>query len=229
MEILRETFFIQGLAAALIIGILSKVMVWRSYRKLLRASREMDRPQRRWIGVLKKKFENYYQLDADVHNTGCIVDQYFESHKLLGITITFWEQIPGFCAILCMLLGCAGAARGIAQGADIFLWLRSLMVSAVVGFIIFMIDSLVQMDHMKRMIRTNLINFLENVLPNRVNKSMKKKDQDRQLQKKQKARVQKEKEEAEEIAGHWEQIASAKELTLTQEDIQTLKDFINEL
>ena len=204
-------------------------MVWRSYRKLLRASREMDRPQRRWIGVLKKKFENYYQLDADVHNTGCIVDQYFESHKLLGITITFWEQIPGFCAILCMLLGCAGAARGIAQGADIFLWLRSLMVSAVVGFIIFMIDSLVQMDHMKRMIRTNLINFLENVLPNRVNKSMKKKDQDRQLQKKQKARVQKEKEEAEEIAGHWEQIASAKELTLTQEDIQTLKDFINEL
>ena len=38
-----------------------------------------------------------------------------------------------------------------------------------------------------------------------------------------------EKEEAEEIAGHWEQIASAKELTLTQEDIQTLKDFINEL
>ncbi len=229
MEILRETFFIQGLAAALIIGILSKVMVWRSYRKLLRASREMDRPQRRWIGVLKKKFENYYQLDADVHNTGCIVDQYFESHKLLGITITFWEQIPGFCAILCMLLGCAGAAKGIAQGADIFLWLRSLMVSAVVGFIIFMIDSLVQMDHMKRMIRTNLINFLENVLPNRVNKSMKKKDQDRQLQKKQKARVQKEKEEAEEIAGHWEQIASAKELTLTQEDIQTLKDFINEL
>ena len=229
MEILRETFFIQGLAAALIIGILSKVMVWRSYRKLLRASREMDRPQRRWIGVLKKKFENYYQLDADVHNTGCIVDQYFESHKLLGITITFWEQIPGFCAILCMLLGCAGAARGIAQGADIFLWLRSLMVSAVVGFIIFMIDSLVQMDHMKRMIRTNLINFLENVLPNRVNKSMKKKDQDRQLQKKQKVRVQKEKEEAEEIADHWEQIASAKELTLTQEDIQTLKDFINEL
>ena len=130
---------------------------------------------------------------------------------------------------MCMLLGCAGAAMGIAQGADIFLWLRSLMVSAVVGFIIFMIDSLVQMDHMKRMIRTNLINFLENVLPNRVNKSMKKKDQDRQLQKKQKARVQKEKEEAEEIAGHWEQIASAKELTLTQEDIQTLKDFINEL
>lgn len=110
-----------------------------------------------------------------MHNTGCIVDQYFENHRLLGISITVWEQIPGLCAILCMMLGCAGAARGIAQGTDIFLWLRSLMLSAVAGFLIFMIDSLFQMEHMKRMIRTNLINYLENVLPNRVNKSMKKK------------------------------------------------------
>ncbi len=229
MEILRETFFVQGLAAALMIGILSKIIVWRSYRNLLIASEEMDRPQRRWIGVLKKKFENYYQLDADVHNTGCIVDQYFENHKLLGISITFWEQVPGLCAILCMMLGCAGAVRGIAQGLDIFLWLRSLMMSAVVGFFIFMIDSLFQMDHIKRMIRTNLINFLENVLPNRVNKSMKKKEKDIQRQKKKRETMEKEKEEAGKIAGHWEQIASAKELELTQEDIQTLKDFINDL
>lgn len=229
MEILRETFFVQGLAAALIIGILSKIIVWRSYRNLLTASEEMDRPQRRWIGVLKKKFENYYQLDANVHNTGCIVDQYFENHRLLGISITFWEQVPGLCAILCMMLGCAGAVRGIAQGLDIFLWLRSLMMSAVVGFFIFMIDSLFQMDHIKRMIRTNLINFLENVLPNRVNKSMKKKEKDIQRQKKKRENMEKEKEEAGKIAGHWEQIASAKELELTQEDIQTLKDFINDL
>ena len=38
-----------------------------------------------------------------------------------------------------------------------------------------------------------------------------------------------EEEEAGKIAGHWEQIASARELELTPEDIQTLKDFINEL
>ena len=229
MEILRETFFVQGLAAALIIGIVSKIMVWKSYHNLLIASEEMDRPQRRWIGVLKKKFENYYQLDADVHNTGCIVDQYFENHRLLGISITVWEQIPGLCAILCMMLGCAGAARGIAQGTDIFLWLMSLMLSAVAGFLIFMIDSLFQMEHMKRMIRTNLINYLENVLPNRVNKSMKKKEKDVRRQKKNQENLEKEEEEAGKIAGHWEQIASARELELTPEDIQTLKDFISEL
>ena len=229
MEILRETFFVQGLITSLVIAILAKIIVWRSYRRLLRASENMDKPQRRWIGVLKKKFENYYPLDADVHNTACIVDKYFENHKLLGISITFWEQIPGLCGILCMLLGCAGAARGILRSEDIFLWLRSLMISAMIGLMVFLIDGLFQPEHMKKMIHTNLVNFLENVLPNRVNKSLKKKEKHDQQQKKQKENMKTEKKETEQIRDHWEQIASAKELELTREDIQTLKDFINDL
>ncbi len=229
MEILRETFFVQGLITSLVIAILAKIIVWRSYRRLLKASKNMDKPQKRWIGVLKKKFENYYQLDANVHNTACIVDKYFENHKLLGISIAFWEQIPGLCGILCMLLGCAGAARGILQSEDIFLWLRSLMISAMAGLLVFLIDGLFQPDHMKKMIRTNLVNFLENVLPNRVNQSLKKKDLHDQRQKKRKEKMKTEKKETEQIRDHWEQIASTKELELTPEDIQTLKDFINDL
>ena len=54
MEILRETFFVQGLAAALIIGIVSKIMVWKSYHNLLIASEEMDRPQTMDRGVEEK-------------------------------------------------------------------------------------------------------------------------------------------------------------------------------
>ena len=229
MEILRETFFVQGLITSLVIAILAKIIVWRSYRRLLKASKNMDKPQKRWIGVLKKKFENYYQLDANVHNTACIVDKYFENHKLLGISIAFWGQIPGLCGILCMLLGCAGAARGILQSEDIFLWLRSLMISAMAGLLVFLIDGLFQPDHMKKMIRTNLVNFLENVLPNRVNQSLKKKDLHDQRQKKRKEKMKTEKKETEQIRDHWEQIASTKELELTPEDIQTLKDFINDL
>ena len=58
---------------------------------------------------------------------------------------------------------------------------------------------------------------------------MKKKEKDVRRQKKNQENLEKEEEEAGKIAGHWEQIASARELELTPEDIQTLKDFINEL
>lgn len=229
MEILRETFFIQGLFAAVFIGIGAKCMVLHSYRRLLAASEEMDRPRRNWIGVLKKKFESYYQLDAKVHNVSCIVDKYFENHKVLGITISFWEQIPGFCGILCMILGFAGAIRGIFAGMESVLWIRGIIVSALCSLGIFLTDYLFPVNHMKRLIRINLIHFMENVLPNRADKGAdkKKKEEEENLQEKQ--LVQDKKREAKEMEKRWEQTAAARELELTGEDIQTLKDFINDL
>lgn len=229
MGIFKETFFIQGLLAAAVIGMIAKIIVWRNYYKLLQSSNDMDKSKRHWMGVLKKKFESYYQLGANVHNSTCIVDKYFESHKILGINSEFWEQIPGFCGILCILLGCAGSIRGIIGRTDSFLWIQSFMVSAVFGLVIFMIDHLFRLDHMKRMIRMNLIHFIENVLPNRMDKSEAKKEKEKKQQIKEQEYVRKEKENADRISNHWEQIASTKELELTQEDIQTLKDFINDL
>ena len=41
--------------------------------------------------------------------------------------------------------------------------------------------------------------------------------------------IKKEKEDARQLKQHWGEIASARELQLTDEDIQTLKDFIKDL
>lgn len=229
MGILRETYFVQGLCVLAAVGLLTKLLVWKSYRKLLLASDHMEQPSRNWIGVLKKKFENYYQLDANVHNIACIVDKYFENHKILGINASFWEQIPGFCSILCVLLGCIGSVRGVVAGADPFLWIQSLMISISAGIGIFMLDYLFRLDHTKQLIRANLIHFLENVMPNRVDKTIAKNQKNKKEQLRQKAVIQEEKEKTEQIVDHWEQIASAKEFHLTQKDLQTLKDFINDL
>ncbi|MFR2776555.1 MAG: hypothetical protein ACLTBR_12060 [Anaerostipes sp.] len=229
MEMLRETFFIQGLLASVFIAVVAKLIVWRNYHRLLVSTEDMDRPKRSWIGTLKKKFENYYALNTSVKNTGCIVDKYFEANKVLGINSVFLEQIPGFCGILCVLLGCAGAVRGIWMNTDINFWGRSLILSTAFGIGIFMLDYLTKMDHMRRMIRMNLIYYLDNVLPNRVNKKLSKQSRAKREEARKEEQMQKEKEETQQIAGHWEQIASTREFSLTPEDIQTLKDFINDL
>ena len=44
MEMLRETFFVQGLIVSVIAAVLVKLIVWRNYHKLLASSEEMDRP-----------------------------------------------------------------------------------------------------------------------------------------------------------------------------------------
>lgn len=166
MEMLRETFFMKGFITAMVIAVLTKVIVWANYHRLLVSSEEMERPKRYWIGTLKKKIENYYNLQTKVNNISCIVDKYFEADKILGINSFFLEQIPGFCAIICVGLGCLGAIRGIAMNADINFWGRNLIIGVVCGISIFMMDYLTKMDQMKRKIKINLINYLENILPN---------------------------------------------------------------
>ena len=193
MEMLRETFFMKGFIAAIAIAVLTKIIVWVNYHRLLVSSEEMDRPKRYWIGTLKKKIENYYTLQTKVNNISCIVDKYFEADKILGINSFFLEQIPGFCAIICVGLGCLGAIRGIAMNADINFWGRNLIVGVVCGIVIFMIDYLTKMDHMKRKIKINLINYLENILPNRMLNNMKKQNYKENLENKKKEEVKKEK------------------------------------
>ena len=229
MEMLRETFFVQGLIVSVAVAVLVKLIVWRNYRKLLRSSEEMDRPKRYLIGTLKKKIENYYSLQAKVNNIGCIVDKYFEANKVMGINSFFLEQIPGICGILCVGLGCLGAVKGILMNSDINFWGRQLIVGVLFGIVIFLLDKLTSMEYTKRKIKTNLLYYLENVLPNRMEKDMKKQTYQKNEKLKKKEEVKKEKEEARQLREHWGEIASARELELTDEDIQTLKDFIKEL
>lgn len=55
MEMLRETFFMKGFITAMVIAVLTKVIVWANYHRLLVSSEEMERPKRYWIGTLKRK------------------------------------------------------------------------------------------------------------------------------------------------------------------------------
>ena len=44
MEMLRETFFMKGFITAMVIAVLTKVIVWANYHRLLVSSEEMERP-----------------------------------------------------------------------------------------------------------------------------------------------------------------------------------------
>ena len=60
MEMLRETFFMKGFITAMVIAVLTKVIVWANYHRLLVSSEEMERPKRyclrRRVGVRELPF-----------------------------------------------------------------------------------------------------------------------------------------------------------------------------
>lgn len=55
MEMLRETFYERIYNSNGDRKVLTKVIVWANYHRLLVSSEEMERPKRYWIGTLKRK------------------------------------------------------------------------------------------------------------------------------------------------------------------------------
>jgi Ulp1 family protease len=98
---------------------------------------------------------------------------------------------------------------------------------------LFLTDRLLTQDYMKELIRTNLVHYLENVMPNRMQKEERKEAKQEERRKEPKTVPEYEEEssrqEVRSLEEQWGQIASARELELTKEDLQTLKDFINDL
>ena len=117
MEMLRETFFMKGFITAMVIAVLTKVIVWANYHRLLVSSEEMERPKRYWIGTLKKKIENYYNLQTKVNNISCIVDKYFE-----GEISNLYFAGDG-----------AGLTRGLAQAGANGVWVARAIINKIKG------------------------------------------------------------------------------------------------
>ena len=233
MDVLKNAFFLPGLIAVMAAGVLSKLIVWRNYRRLLRDSYEMDGNKKQWMGVLKKKFESYYQLEANLNNIPCVVDKYMKNHKIAGVSSEIMEQITGLCAVLSFFLGCLGTVRGYIEGADLCVVAERLFLSLSAGLFLVFVDRLVTFDGKKQLVRANLIHFLENILPNRYLKSVKKQEKEEQAKQKEKQKekeqVKEEKKEAKKIERHWQEAAASREFELTDEEMQAVKDFINGL
>ena len=112
------------------------------------------------------------------------------------------------------------------MNSDINFWGGQLIVGVMFGIVVFLFDRLTNMEHTKRKIKINLLYYLENILPNRMEKNLKKQNYEKNEKIKKSQEIKQEKEDARQLKEHWGEIASAKELQLTDEDIQTLKDFM---
>ena len=60
------------------------------------------------------------------------------------------------------------------MNSDINFWGGQLIVGVMFGIVVFLFDRLTNMEHTKRKIKINLLYYLENILPNRMEKNLKK-------------------------------------------------------
>lgn len=141
-------------------GVLCQRLIWET--------ENMSGSKNKSLQQLKLKFSSCCKLHDGISNIPVFVDKYMNQIKVHGISLSTLKHISGQLVLLSILISGIGACRGIIVGESVILIVPYYVISFLGLYCYFAISSLIDITDKTKILRTNLIDYLENHLANRL-------------------------------------------------------------
>lgn len=156
------------------IGILSKIIVNVSLKRLVRAAGNMNKSEHALIRLVRAKFEHACMVSDTVDNVAVFVDKYLYEYRVLGLKLHSWRRMEKMAAGICLLLGAAGAALMYgAQGMSDEV-LRVGTAGAVLAIFVYLAHLTTDETYRLQAVKNYMVDYLENVCRRRYEKTHRK-------------------------------------------------------
>lgn len=136
--------------------------------KLIRETENMSTTSNKSLQQLKLKFSSCCKLHEGISNVPVFVDKYMNKIKVNGISLATLKHLSGQLVLLSVLISGIGACKGIVLGESVIYVIPYYIISFLGLYCYFAISSLVDISGKTKILRTNLIDYLENHLANRL-------------------------------------------------------------
>ena len=83
-------YYVIGIAGVL--GILSKLIVGITLRKLVKAASDMSKSTHKFMKLVRAKFEHACMVNERVDNVDVFVSKYIQEYKVMGVSIHTWQR-----------------------------------------------------------------------------------------------------------------------------------------
>ena len=161
-EFLRNHYFMGIVFVLLALGILCQIAIGAAYQRILRETDHMAVTENRLLKQCKLKFTNCYELNGGNVNISAFVDKFMNQFRFAGISLTNLAHMSGQLVLLAVFSAGIGVCRDIINGGTLKDLLPYYIVSFFGLYVYFSVSSLVDAKARREMIRTNLIDYLEN-------------------------------------------------------------------
>ncbi|MBO5210199.1 MAG: hypothetical protein J6B68_12805 [Lachnospiraceae bacterium] len=128
----------------------------------------MSTTKNKSLQQLKLKFSSCCKLHDGISNVPIFVDKYMHQIKVHRVSFTTLKHLSGQLVLLAILVAGIGACMGIIEGESIFYIAPFYIISFLGLYGYFAISSFVDITGKSEILRTNLIDYLENHLANRL-------------------------------------------------------------
>ena len=155
-------------------GVMSKVVVGRTLRKLVAAAESMGKSNHPLMRLVRAKFEHTCMISEKVENVGVFVDKYLYEYRVGGVRLHAWRRLQMAGAGLCLILGGVGAIISYRiKGATE----QTAMIGGTgvaLALIVFLVHMLTDEEYRLEAVRNYMVDYLENIYQHRYEKTYKK-------------------------------------------------------
>ena len=155
-------------------GVVSKVVVGRTLRKLVAAAESMGKSNHPLMRLVRAKFEHTCMISEKVENVGVFVDKYLYEYRVGGVRLHAWRRLQMAGAGLCLILGGVGAiiSYRIKGATEQIAMIGETGVA--LALIVFLVHMLTDEEYRLEAVRNYMVDYLENIYQHRYEKTYKK-------------------------------------------------------
>lgn len=163
--------FMFAILTLLFCSIICQFLLGVTFHRLIRETENMSATKNRSLQQLKLKFTSCTQLRETIPNVPVFVDKFINQIRIGKIPVSFLKHLSGQLTLLAVLVAGIGACLGIIQNESFFAVAPFYLISFLGLYLYFAAASLVDLPGKINILRTNLVDYLENHLSNRLDQT----------------------------------------------------------
>ena len=152
----------------LAVSIFLRILQGLLYQNMIKESDNMASTENKMLKQCKLKFANCYQMSNGVANIPIFVDKFLNRMKWGPFTFETLYHLSGQAMLLSVVSAGAGVCRSIMAGRTLGDILPFYIVSFFGLYLYFSISTVVDVKKKKRVLKVNLVDYLENHLSPRI-------------------------------------------------------------
>ena len=164
----EEKVITAGILVFLCLSVLVRLMLAWMYHTMIRETDNMATTGNRLLKQCKVKFANCYQLNGGVSNIPVFVDKFLNRLSFGHLSFDAWYHLSGQFMLFSVVFAGVGICKGILDGRMLGEILPYYIASFLGLYLYFSLSALVDIKGKRRVLKTNLIDYLENHLSGRI-------------------------------------------------------------
>ena len=164
----RHRNFMIGILILLSCSIICQIVMGVIYHRLIWESEHMSTTTNKSLQQLKLKYSGCCMMNEKVSNVSVFVDKYISRIKFGSVSVSIIKHLSGQFMLLAVFVAGIGACLGIIRDEGFFDIAPYYVISFLGLYCYFALASLIDIPGKINILRINLVDYLENHLPNRL-------------------------------------------------------------